>query len=116
MMRQVGIIGVGAHPTGRFMEKPLKAIAYPAIWRALNDAGVEPADLQAAYVGNSLGGLLTGQEGVRGQVVLQYSGITGVPVVNVENACARGGCREDERRRFSPHYRRAGRGVGARAV
>ena len=87
-MRQVGIIGVGAHPTGRFMEKPLKAIAYPAIWRALNDAGVEPADLQAAYVGNSLGGLLTGQEGVRGQVVLQYSGITGVPVVNVENACA----------------------------
>jgi acetyl-CoA acetyltransferase len=88
MMRQVGIIGVGAHPTGRFMEKPLKAIAYPAIWRALNDAGVEPADLQAAYVGNSLGGLLTGQEGVRGQVVLQYSGITGVPVVNVENACA----------------------------
>jgi acetyl-CoA acyltransferase len=88
MMREVGIIGVGAHPTGRFMEKPLKAIAYPAIWRALNDAGVEPADLQAAYVGNSLGGLLTGQEGVRGQVVLQYSGITGVPVVNVENACA----------------------------
>jgi acetyl-CoA acyltransferase len=88
MMREVGIIGVGAHPTGRFTEKPLKAIAYPAIWRALNDAGVEPADLQAAYVGNSLGGLLTGQEGVRGQVVLQYSGITGIPVVNVENACA----------------------------
>jgi len=88
MMREVGIIGVGAHPTGRFMEKPLKAIAYPAIWRALNDAGVEPADLQAAYVGNSLGGLLTGQEAVRGQVVLQYSGITGIPVVNVENACA----------------------------
>jgi acetyl-CoA acyltransferase len=88
MMREVAIIGVGAHPTGRFMEKPLKAIAYPAIWGALNDAGVAPADLQAAYVGNSLGGLLTGQEGVRGQVVLQHSGITGVPVVNVENACA----------------------------
>jgi acetyl-CoA acyltransferase len=88
MMREVVIIGVGAHPTGRFMEKPLKAIAYPAIWGALNDAGVAPADLQAAYVGNSLGGLLTGQEGVRGQVVLQHSGITGVPVVNVENACA----------------------------
>jgi acetyl-CoA acyltransferase len=88
MMREVAIIGVGAHPTGRFMEKPLKAIAYLAIWGALNDAGVAPADLQAAYVGNSLGGLLTGQEGVRGQVVLQHSGITGVPVVNVENACA----------------------------
>ena len=87
-MREVAIIGVGAHPTGRFIDKPLKAIAYPAIWDALDDAGVTPADLQAAYVGNSLGGLLTGQEGVRGQVVLQHSGITGIPIVNVENACA----------------------------
>jgi acetyl-CoA acetyltransferase len=87
-MREVAIIGVGAHPTGRFTDKPLKAIAYPAIWDALDDAGVTPADLQAAYVGNSLGGLLTGQEGVRGQVVLQHSGITGIPIVNVENACA----------------------------
>jgi acetyl-CoA acyltransferase len=65
-MREVSIIGVGAHPTGRFVEKPLKAIAYSAIWDALNDAGAAPAELQAAYVGNSLGGLLTGQEGVRG--------------------------------------------------
>jgi acetyl-CoA acetyltransferase len=87
-MREVSIIGVGAHPTGRFLEKPLKAIAYPAIWGALEDAGVAPVDVQAAYVGNSLGGLLTGQEGVRGQVVLQHSGITGIPIVNVENACA----------------------------
>jgi acetyl-CoA acetyltransferase len=87
-MREVSIIGVGAHPTGRFLEKPLKAIAYPAIWGALEDADVAPADVQAAYVGNSLGGLLTGQEGVRGQVVLQHSGITGIPIVNVENACA----------------------------
>jgi acetyl-CoA acetyltransferase len=87
-MRDVSIIGVGAHPTGRFPEKPLKAIAYPAIWSALEDAGVSPVDLQVAYVGNSLGGLLTGQEGVRGQVVLQYSSITGIPIINVENACA----------------------------
>ena len=47
-----------------------------------------PLTSNVAYVGNSLGGLLTGQEGVRGQVVLQHSGITGIPIVNVENACA----------------------------
>ena len=87
-MREVAIIGVGAHPAGRFPEKPLKALAYPAIWNALDDAGVKAADVEAAYFGNSLGGLLTGQEGVRGQVVLQHSGITGIPIVNVENACA----------------------------
>jgi acetyl-CoA acetyltransferase len=87
-MREVAIVGVGAHPTGRFTEKPLKVLAQAAISNALEDAGATPRDVQAAYVGNSLGGLLTGQEGIRGQVALQHSGILGIPVVNVENACA----------------------------
>src|SRR6516165_509166 len=83
-MREVAIIGVGAHPTGQFSDKALKDITYPAVWNALDDAGVKPADINVAYVGNSLGGLLTGQEGVRGQVLLQHSGITGIPIINVE--------------------------------
>jgi len=87
-MREVAIIGVGAHATGQFTEKPMKELAYTAVWGALEDAGVTPGDVEVAYVGNSLGGLLTGQEGVRGQVVLQHSGITGIPIINVENACA----------------------------
>ena len=87
-MREVAIIGVGAHPTGRFLEKSLKELAYPAIWNALDDAGVSTADVNVAYFGNSLAGLLTGQEGIRGQVVLQHAGITGIPIINVENACA----------------------------
>jgi acetyl-CoA acetyltransferase len=87
-MREVAIIGVGAHATGQFTEKPMKELAYTAVWGALDDAGVTPDRVDVAYVGNSLGGLLTGQEGVRGQVVLQHSGITGIPIVNVENACA----------------------------
>ena len=87
-MREVAIIGVGAHPTGRFLEKPLKELAHPAIWNALDDAGVTAADVNVAYFGNSLAGLLTGQEGIRGQVVLQHAGITGIPIINVENACA----------------------------
>lgn len=87
-MRDVVIIGVGAHPTGRFQDKAMKDIAHPAIWGAISDSGVEVKDIEIAYVGNSLGGLLTGQEGVRGQVVLQHSGITDIPVINVENACA----------------------------
>jgi acetyl-CoA acetyltransferase len=87
-MRDVAIIGVGAHATGRFRDKPLKDLAYPAVWGALDDAGVTARDINVAYVGNSLGGLLTGQEGIRGQVVLQHSGISGIPIINVENACA----------------------------
>ena len=74
---------------GSFRDKPLKAIAYPAIWGAHRGCRRRsPPTLTSPYVGNSLGGLLTGQEGVRGQVVLQHSGITGIPIVNVENACA----------------------------
>jgi acetyl-CoA acetyltransferase len=87
-MREVAIIGVGAHPSGRFVEKPLKELAYTATWAAIEDAGVTPGDIDVAYVGNSIAGLLTGQEGVRGQVVLQHSAITGIPIINVENACA----------------------------
>ena len=39
-MRDVAIIGVGAHRDRAFPDKPLKALAYPAIWGALEDAGV----------------------------------------------------------------------------
>ncbi|MDH3235365.1 MAG: thiolase family protein [Alphaproteobacteria bacterium] len=87
-MRDVAIVGVGAHPAGKFPEKALKDLGREAIWNALRDAGLGPDDIQTAYVGNSLGGLLTGQEGIRGQVVLQEAGLGGIPVINVENACA----------------------------
>jgi acetyl-CoA acyltransferase len=87
-MRDVAVVGIGAHPAGKFEDKRLKDLGREAIWAALRDAGVGPEMIDVAYVGNSLGGLLTGQEGIRGQVVLQDAGITGVPVINVENACA----------------------------
>jgi acetyl-CoA acetyltransferase len=87
-MRDVAIVGVGAHPAGKFPEKALKDLGREAIWNALRDAGLRPEAIQTAYVGNSLGGLLTGQEGIRGQVVTQEAGLGGIPVINVENACA----------------------------
>jgi len=87
-MREVAIIGIGAHPTGKFDEKRMKDLGREAVWAALRDAKLGPEAIEVAYVGNSLGGLLTGQEGIRGQVVLQEAGVSGVPVINVENACA----------------------------
>src|SRR4030042_782399 len=55
---------------------------------AFSEAGIEPKQIQSAYVGNAMAGLVTGQECIRGQVVLRPLGIGGIPVVNVENACA----------------------------
>jgi acetyl-CoA acetyltransferase len=39
-------------------------------------------------VGNAAAGLVTGQESIRGQVILRSRGIGRIPVINVENACA----------------------------
>jgi acetyl-CoA acyltransferase len=51
---------------------------------------VEPGQVGAAFFSNAYGGLLSGQESVRGQVALHDAGIHSVPIVNVENACASG--------------------------
>ena len=89
-MREVFVLGVGMHPFGRFPDTPLRALAGAAARAALRDAGVGPREVQAAYFANALGGLLTGQESIRGQIALREAGVAGVPVVNVENACASG--------------------------
>jgi len=89
-VREVAIIGVGMHPFGKHPGKSLKDLGREAVWAAIDDAGVDPRRIGCAYVGNSLAGVLNGQEGVRGQVILQDSGLDDIPVVNVENACASG--------------------------
>jgi acetyl-CoA acetyltransferase len=42
------------------------------------------------YVANAVGGVITGQTMVAGQVMLREVGIVGIPIINVENACASG--------------------------
>ena len=69
-------------------ERSLRELAVMAVRAACEDAGVEPADLDAAYVGNGAAGLVTGQEMIRGQIMLRGAGIEAIPIVNVENACA----------------------------
>ena len=41
-----------------------------------------------AFFSNSTWGILHGQEMIRGQVALRHTGLLGIPIVNVENACA----------------------------
>ncbi len=74
----------------RFAKVPdgLRALAGEAVRDALADARVEVADIQAAYVANAVAGLVTGQEMIRGQVMLRPLGIEGIPIFNIENACA----------------------------
>jgi acetyl-CoA acetyltransferase len=82
------IAGVGMTAFGKHLDRGLKALGAEAVRAALADAGLELADLQAAYVGNAAAGVITGQESIRGQVILRGMGLGRLPVVNVENACA----------------------------
>jgi len=82
------VAGVGMTRFGKHMDMGLKAIGREALLAALGDAGMEKEAIEAAYVGNAMAGLITGQECIRGQVVLRSAGIGAIPVVNVENACA----------------------------
>jgi acetyl-CoA acetyltransferase len=85
------ITGIGFHPFGRFPQKTLKDIAATAILAALDDAGLDPDGIDAAFCANAYAGLLTGQESIRGETWLRSVGIGGIPIINVENACAGGG-------------------------
>jgi acetyl-CoA acetyltransferase len=88
-MRTEAVIGgVGMTQFGKHMDTGLKALGAEAVSAALLDAGIDAKDLQAAFVGNAAAGLVTGQECIRGQVILRGMGIGRIPVVNVENACA----------------------------
>ena len=84
----VYLVGVGMTKFGRLQEHSVKDIAAGAVGAALFDAGIGAEAIEAAYFANATQGALEGQYMIPGQVALREMGIEGVPVVNVENACA----------------------------
>src|SRR5450759_2438999 len=84
------IAGVGMTRFMKYLDKGLKQLGTEATLAAVQDAGLTLADLDAAYVGNCAAGLVTGQESIRGQVILDTIGVGKIPIFNMENACASG--------------------------
>jgi len=87
-MRKVKIIGGAVTKFGKHPSRNMKSLAAEAVTGALEDAGITAKDLGGAWVGNCVQGIFDGQEMIRGQIVLHTMGIHGIPIVNVENACA----------------------------
>jgi benzoylsuccinyl-CoA thiolase BbsB subunit len=81
-MRPVSIIGVGMIPFGKCPGKDTAELAGPAILEAMQDAGTERQDIGIAYCGSVYGGMMIGQR------TLARLGMTGKPILNVENACS----------------------------
>lgn len=88
MSSAVYIAGIGMTPTGKFADAILHQLTATAVRAALADAGASAGQVGAAYFSNVAASFLQGQHMVAGQVVLRDLGIVGVPIVNVENACA----------------------------
>lgn len=89
-MSKVYIVGTGMTKLGNHISRTIKDLTQEAVSEALVDGGVEAADIQAAYFGNVGQGPLEGQIAIPGQIALRSMGISGIPVVNLENACATG--------------------------
>lgn len=88
MMRDVFVAGAGMTRFGKFPDTTVRALAEEATRDALADADIGPDQVGMVFFANAVGGLLTNQEMIRGQVALRHTGLLGVPLVNVENACA----------------------------
>ncbi len=89
-MSEVFVAGVGMTQFARHPHLSLEAMAGQALDAALADAGCTRNDIAVAYYSGVTNGALQGQGAIPGQVVLHKVGIEGIPVFNVENACASG--------------------------
>jgi acetyl-CoA acetyltransferase len=84
----VTVLGSGATAFGPHPGADLRSLAVEAVGAALRDAGLTAADVQLVAFGNATDGVLHGQEMIRGEVALRQAGLRGVPILNIENACA----------------------------
>jgi acetyl-CoA acetyltransferase len=84
-MRDVYVLGIGMIKFGRYPDREVHELAAEAALLALADAGMTIHDVQLLASGN-----LLQANAMIGQRILQQIGQTGIPVVNVSNACATG--------------------------
>jgi len=89
-MRDVVIAGTGMTPFRRAPGWGLRAMANDATDEALKDAGIAPDAVERIYFGNAVAATVTQQDMIKGQVAFRHSALAGLPVINVENACASG--------------------------
>ena len=89
-MRPVVIAGVGMTPFGKQPDRSYDDLVKEATAAAFVDAHCAPDDVELVYYANTGAGLVQGQESVRGQHAVRGAGLSGIPLINVENACASG--------------------------
>ena len=89
-MRPVAVIGIGKTPFGAFPDRDLRTLAVESATKAMSHARIEPAQIEAFYLGNFAGPSFVGQSHLA-PFVAGSMGITGVPCTRIEAACASSG-------------------------
>ncbi|MGC8491683.1 MAG: thiolase family protein [Syntrophobacteraceae bacterium] len=90
-MRDVYIIGAGMTRFGNHMDVSEKELVAQGFLKVMEDAPeVSIGDIQSVFFANSSWGFFKMQHSIRGQVALRPFGVEGIPITNVENACATG--------------------------
>lgn len=87
-MTDVFVVGVGMTPFGRHLDKSVKRLTEWAVTDALADARCAAEAVDVAFFGNTVQGYMEGQLFIRGEIALLPLGFGGIPIHNVENACA----------------------------
>jgi acetyl-CoA acetyltransferase len=90
MQKNIHVAGVGMTRFGPHPGGTIKSLTREAVTACLTDAGATCDDVQAVFFANTGQAVFEGQIAIPGQIALKHAGIEGVPVVNVENACASG--------------------------
>jgi acetyl-CoA C-acetyltransferase len=80
---KVAIIGMGCTRFGEHWDMSISDMILDAASEAFEDAGIEPGDIQAAWLGTYMGGMT-------GQVLAKPLKLGYIPITRVENMCATG--------------------------
>jgi len=84
-VKDVAIVGANMIKFGRYPDKDVVRLASDAAIGALKDAGISINEVEVMVSGN-----LFQSNAMIGQKIMKEIGATGIPVVNVANACATG--------------------------
>jgi acetyl-CoA acetyltransferase len=87
-MSEIYVVGVGMTRFGKWLNRSVKDLTREAVTMALSDAGCGQDAIGAAFFSNAAQAAVEGQFMIPGQLALRSMGFSGIPIVNVENACA----------------------------
>jgi acetyl-CoA acetyltransferase len=91
-LRTVVVAGVGMTAFGKFLDRSVKSLVAESVQAAIKDSEMGDSDkgIDTIYYANTASGILQGQHSVRGQHAMREAGLNGIPLINIENACASG--------------------------